>query len=265
MDLFAYIDTQSISPVLAQYALPASERLPGFKRFLILQEIIAGHARLTNLEGHARELMERINLLQIRDILEELEKAQDAYEEAVSGPWFGFGALAAAIILHYAIVIALARQAGVAMAQGPEVTEPLLWRLVKRWWEQDYKYLRKWRDAAETDGDSPEKRANRATLYSGNIRGVLFRYIEILNQAKYGTGNPGWVAHYQARGDKNTCKPCQAAVGWYLLGHGPFPGQVCKGRSRCRCVRVIVYDPARLKLLIEKPDFSNWDYSTGVV
>lgn len=265
MDLFAYIDQQSIAPVLAQYALPESERLPGFKRFLILQEIIAGEARLQGLEGHARSLMERINMLQLRDILEELDKAQDAYEETVSGAWLGFNALAAAIMLHYSIVIALGRQAAVAMAQDAAQAEQLLWRLVKRWWELDYKYLRAWKDAAEHDGDSPEKRANRSTLYSGNIRGVLFRFIEMLNQIKYGAINPGWVAHYRPKGDKNTCKPCSAAAGYYLLGHGPFPGQVCKGRSRCRCVRVVVYDPARLKLLIEKPDFTNWDYSTGVV
>ena len=81
IDLFTYADNYNIVPVLEAYSLPANLRLTADQRFYILQELIAGNARLAGLEGHQRELMERINQLHLEDLLVELDKAQEAYEE----------------------------------------------------------------------------------------------------------------------------------------------------------------------------------------
>ena len=49
----------------------------------------------------------------------------------------------------------------------------------------------------------------------------------------------------------HNCSSCITAQmnGPYLSGQGPFPGQVCFGRSRCRCYRRLRYDPAMYQLL----------------
>lgn len=261
IDLFAYVDNHEIIPVLQAYSLPLNLRLTENQRFYILQEIIAGETRLQGLEGHQRDLMERINQLHLNDLLVELDKAQDAFEEAVGVVWLGSNLLLAAIMLHYATVWALCRKA--AELEGIRVEG--LDNLIRHWWELDYKYLRAWKLQTDQDGDSPARRVSRSKLYSGNIRGAFFKYIETLkNQVNLLVQKPGWVAQYISKDDKATCLPCKSAVGFYILGQGPFPGQVCKGAALCRCKRVMVYDPARYKILHEKPDFSKWDWSMGV-
>lgn len=49
----------------------------------------------------------------------------------------------------------------------------------------------------------------------------------------------------------HNCSSCISAQmnGPYLSGRGPFPGQVCFGRSRCRCYRRLRYDPVMYQLL----------------
>lgn len=64
--------------------------------------------------------------------------------------------------------------------------------------------------------------------------------------------NVGWVSRYISRDDRRTCSPCSDAGrnSPYLLGEGPFPGEICYGGGGCRCRRVTVYDPvayARLR------------------
>jgi hypothetical protein len=262
IDLFAYVDNHSIIPVLQAYSLPHNLRLTENQRFYILQEIIAGETRLQGLEGHQRELMERINQLHLEDLLVELDKAQEAFNEAVGVVWIGCNLLLAAIILHYAAVWALLRHA--AELHG-EPDMPGFMGIYKHWWDVDYKYLRAWKLQADENGDAPAKRTSRSKLYSGNIRGVFFRYIEKLRKMRHDLiGQTGYVAHYIAVGDKSSCFPCKGSVGFYLLGQGPFPGQVCRGASFCRCKRVIVLDPARYNIIVNKPDFSKWDWSMGV-
>jgi len=262
IDLFAYADNHNIVPVLEAYSLPANLRLTADQRFYVLQELIAGNARLAGLEGHQRELMERINQLHLEDLLVELDKAQEAFEETVGIEWHGTGFLLAAIILHYATVWALLRHA--AQLNGmPNM--PGFMKQLRHWWDIDYKHLRAWKQQADENGDAPARRLSRAKLYSGNIRGIFYRYSERLRKAAHDlAGITGWVVHYVPKEDKNTCKPCKQAAGWYLLGHGPYPGQVCKGAGLCRCQRVLVYDPARYALLASKPDFNTWDWSHGV-
>lgn len=85
--------------------------------------------------------------------------------------------------------------------------------------------------------------ANRAALYGGVGRGEAFRWAE-------GT-QTGYVVDYISRDDIRTCSACITAQmnGPYLSGQGPFPGQVCFGRSRCRCYRRLRYDPVTYRLL----------------
>lgn len=106
-------------------------------------------------------------------------------------------------------------------------------------------YLSRFADqiaVAEAQGRrlSPAYIGNRAELYAGTARGEYFRASE-----EWMSGRVGWIIRYETRGDENVCSPCQNADGWYLIGQGPMPGQVCLGRSRCRCVRNLIYDPVR--------------------
>lgn len=73
---------------------------------------------------------------------------------------------------------------------------------------------------------------NRSQLYSGAGRGIWFRATEEDLEA-------GWIIDYVATDDAGTCLPCFAAQieGPYLPNLGPYPGEVCLGRGRCRCFR----------------------------
>lgn len=75
--------------------------------------------------------------------------------------------------------------------------------------------------------------AARAALYSGSARGVFFRADE-RGQAR------NVVIDYRAVDDRGTCSPCLEAEeeSPYLPGEGPMPGEVCRGRGRCRCLRI---------------------------
>jgi hypothetical protein len=102
-------------------------------------------------------------------------------------------------------------------------------------------YLSRFADAVARDGVTPLL-ASRAALYGGSGRAVFYRERE--------TSLPiGYVVEYQSHDDGSTCKPCSSAEGLYLPGSGPFPGEVCLGHSRCRCVRVPKYNPERATLL----------------
>lgn len=87
--------------------------------------------------------------------------------------------------------------------------------------------------------------ANRAALYGGVGRGEAFRWAEDAG------AQTGYIVDYISRDDYRTCLACISAQmnGPYLPGRGPFPGQVCFGRSRCRCYRRLRYDPVTYRLL----------------
>ncbi len=87
--------------------------------------------------------------------------------------------------------------------------------------------------------------ANRATLYGGVGRGEAFRWAESIGTSA------GYVIDYVSRDDFRTCPACIGAqmAGPYLPSQGPMPGQVCYGRSRCRCFRRLRYDPVAYGLL----------------
>jgi hypothetical protein len=101
-------------------------------------------------------------------------------------------------------------------------------------------------------GIEPEKRvpqseeaiAARGDLYAGTPRGLFAETMEA-----HQTWEPGYVMHYVPKDDDNTCEPCHDAAGYYLPQSGPYPGIVCEGRGRCRCVRVPVFLPEKYQEL----------------
>ncbi len=89
--------------------------------------------------------------------------------------------------------------------------------------------------------------ANRLAMYGAAGRAGFFEAAEEYDEEGAG---PGWVVEYIAQDDDRTCSPCSDAQGYYLPGDGPYPGQICLGRHRCRCRRVPVYDPEIYATLI---------------
>lgn len=85
---------------------------------------------------------------------------------------------------------------------------------------------------------------SRAESYSGSGRAEFSRAAE-------GNFGEGWIALYEAIDDKGTCGPCLGAEAGspYALSAGPMPGELCLGRGRCRCRRVLRYDPATYRRL----------------
>ena len=109
-------------------------------------------------------------------------------------------------------------------------------------------YLSRFADEIAREGiTSPRLRA-RAEMYGGSGRAVYYREKE----EQY---PPGYVIEYIAKDDDATCDPCTGATGFYLPGGGPFPGEVCFGRSRCRCTRVARFDEGRYQWLKTRSPF----------
>lgn len=86
---------------------------------------------------------------------------------------------------------------------------------------------------------------HRAVSYAGTGRGEFWRGLEAAEIEDDPEGGVGWVVDYNALDDGVTCGPCldADAAGPYLMGDGPFPGQVCLGRENCRCTRTARFDP----------------------
>ncbi len=80
--------------------------------------------------------------------------------------------------------------------------------------------------------------SRRAALYAGVGRAEFFRAAE--------DGLPrGWVVRYISRDDPATCGACSQYHRTVWLPHdGPYPGDVCYGAGRCRCERMLEYNPA---------------------
>lgn len=91
--------------------------------------------------------------------------------------------------------------------------------------------------------------ATRSMMYAGALRAVGYRALEMQYEERV-----GWVVQYIAVDDDRTCSECIDAManGPYMIGEGPFPGEVCLGRSRCRCRRELVYDEAAYERLVSR-------------
>lgn len=87
---------------------------------------------------------------------------------------------------------------------------------------------------------SAEYLAGRLAQYGAAARGQFFRAAEEFDGESAGYG---WIVRYIARDDDRTCGPCSDAQGYYLPGTGPYPGEICLGRHRCRCRREPVFAP----------------------
>ena len=81
--------------------------------------------------------------------------------------------------------------------------------------------------------------AARSALYAGAAYALYF----YSHEATEGAGREGYVVEYKSVDSPTTCQPCHAAEGYYLPTAGPYPGQVCYGRSKCRRRRILRYDP----------------------
>lgn len=85
----------------------------------------------------------------------------------------------------------------------------------------------------------------RARSYAGTGRGEFWRGLEAAEIEDDAEDMRGWVVDYNSLDDGATCGPCLDAdmAGPYLVGDGPYPGQVCLGRDNCRCTRTTRWDP----------------------
>lgn len=90
---------------------------------------------------------------------------------------------------------------------------------------------------------SEEYTVNRLLLYGGAVWASWFMGNESVSY------DDGYVIEYRAADDMRTCQPCRSAQGYYRIGTGPMPGQICYGGSRCRCERIVVYAPEILARL----------------
>lgn len=84
---------------------------------------------------------------------------------------------------------------------------------------------------------SDEQLNARSLMYGGAAWAAWFAGNEAWS---YGSG---YIVRYVARDDRRTCSPCRGAVGYYRLGSGPYPGQICYGGYRCRCERIVMFAP----------------------
>ena len=231
--MFDWFDARSVADLLEAYGLYADIPTNMLEPFLV--EKIAGDDRLRNLDENRRATVLNANLVILEQMIEALDRAQDKYEDTVSLPWLGFDHVLLALFLHYATVRAII---GHAAPDALDVSKHMM-----RAWRIDYRHLHEWSksNAQETDA----QKANRAKLYTGNSRGTAFHQVEVGTLKRY---TAGWVSLYQTK-DSKACSSCHDAAGYYLIGRGPYPGQVCKGRARCRCKRLIVWNPAQHKIL----------------
>lgn len=90
---------------------------------------------------------------------------------------------------------------------------------------------------------SEEYTVNRLLLYGGAVWASWFYGNESVSY------DDGYVIEYRAADDMRTCSNCRQAQGYYRIGTGPMPGQICYGGSRCRCERIVVYAPEILARL----------------
>lgn len=233
-----FFERQSLFALLEAYGLYADVTSKHFPFFAALIEQIAGNERLRGLDGNRRKAMVETNRTLLEELITDLDESQEKYEEAVSLPWMGFDGMLAALFLHYATTYILLRRASVPAADAA--------KLLGRSFQMDMFYLKKWSNSLADLTDSEEKNSNRAKLYTGNARGTFFQAYEVSKAIHY---PHGWVAKYVTKDDMRVCSDCNDAAGYYLLTQGPFPGRVCKGRARCRCKRLIVWNPTQHKLL----------------
>jgi len=88
---------------------------------------------------------------------------------------------------------------------------------------------------------------DRSRQYGGFAIGMFYRFAE----ARFAR-LPGYVARYIPIDDGGTCVPCHEAgrIEYYLPTEGPMPGEVCVAKGKCRCERIIEFNPAIYRTLL---------------
>lgn len=90
---------------------------------------------------------------------------------------------------------------------------------------------------------SPQYIEARLRRYSGEARGLFYKFAEAKD-------DKDTIELYEAKGDSNTCTPCNGSNGKYFLpGEGTMPGVDCLGRGLCRCTRTPEINPAKARQL----------------
>lgn len=120
----------------------------------------------------------------------------------------------------------------------PQSGVPLSWMLQKQAAYLERFTIERMLRVAEGNPMSIAQIAARSELYGGAGRAAFY-------MGREATLTSGWIVRYIARDDNVTCSPCLQAERQspYLPGTGPYPGDVCFGRSRCRCERRDEYNP----------------------
>lgn len=214
-------------------------------RIKVLDEYIAASERLKGQDGKRRELIDNINLILMQDLLQVMDEAQDEFEQSVAAGGIDWDLFPIALLLYYGSMLAIARH-----HSSRRYDEEML-KAFRRSFEVDWLYFRRWRRYEEARLTTLEQWKSRGKLYGGNARGTVFDSVEDAMVASEAAHN--LVARFVCRGDKNSCIPCKTSEGYYLLTEGPMPGRVCKGKSRCRCRRIVEHNPTMFAKLSKEP------------
>lgn len=212
-------------------------------RLKVLDEYIAASERLKGQDAKRRELIDRVNLILMNDLLSVMDDVQDRFDESIAGGGVDWDLFPLALVLYYASMIAVAGH----HTSGRHDRELL--KTFRRSFEVDWRYMKNWYSPPKEMTDA--QWINRGKLYGGNARGTVFDAVEdaiVMSEA-----GANLVARFVCKGDKNSCLPCKTAQGYYLLTEGPMPGKVCKGKSRCRCRRIIEHNPEMYAKLTRQP------------
>ena len=236
----------------------------------LLTVLVIAQGKRSQKQGLA-EMQEVIAAWRLRQLLDAHEKVQDRYEERSKrfAAFLLVGLLSLRawhLAQRYHVAQHLLQQVLLARRGNlPDMERERLQLLLQR----EFRYLDRFVDQVmarrlEDDPYSEDYVVNRAQVYAGTGRGEFYRLLEQqddlfahLQPVAALAGRPGdrfpdygLVAEYIARDDEATCRPCRQAQGFYLLGRGPMPGQICLGRARCRCRRVIRYLPEIYRQLV---------------
>lgn len=189
-------------------------------RLKVLDEYIAASQRLAGQDAKRRAWVDQINFYLMEDLLQTMDDAQDSFEESVAGGGIDWDLFPMALLLYYGSMVAIARH------HSSYRYDDELIKSFRRSLDTDWKYFKRWQ---EQQDKSEAEWINRGKLYGGNARGTVF---DVIEEAKAIAGPAeGLVARFVCKGDKNSCIPCKASKGYYLLSEGPMPGKVCRQGS----------------------------------
>jgi hypothetical protein len=215
----------------------------------VLVEIIKDNEWLKRQDENRCKSITTHNLILFDELLKAMDEAQDTFDDSVAFYAFDWDKFTVALFLYYATLLAICHSFA-TKGHDNEIV-----KMFCRSLQSDFKHLQKWVEPKVNFAE--EEWINRGKQFARNARGTVFDAIEDavaenLRNSGFEEGAMGLVAHYVPVCDKSTCLPCKTSEGYYLLTEGPFPGRVCKGKSRCRCRRVVEHNPNMHATLIKE-------------